>query len=465
VPLLLTDHISIAVKERWKHVYRCSKTYYEKQSGFAEFCFRCSKWISSEIDWEAHCQDHIDNLDVPFRCDPVTFRHAVACAGYCSRCLGGESLPAAVRMKQFQDRTSWQRHISECILDYVKSLDIKDSIRCPHLLCSAVLYSESDLWHHLEDIHSTHKPNTGKKRQSKGKEDEDEQVKVLNATKRKRPRLQGKLEDEDSKVPGGRKSAPKGRSKDLLGHMFVNVSAMDFDPGPAEIVEMAVVSSGSSCRSTPDNSVWDKHDDCYSTDTSLSSLPGDILEAVPQTGEGCHSPWTIPLGGTTVDPFGDAEPWNVDANADAISSPISSQEDRVLSGPDTPPLYLEDVANQALSSDMNEDMANFSRAGSPATVPDLPLDLMPTSQSLITLGSPRISTPNSESHGTISEQSSVQLTGLPGDAGTRDSVSSRKGVPIEAKKPRITFRIGPPKTETKRKIVLRLSRPRLTSEV
>jgi hypothetical protein len=42
-PLLLTERVSIVVKERWKHVYRCSKDYYGKQSGFAEFCFRCSR--------------------------------------------------------------------------------------------------------------------------------------------------------------------------------------------------------------------------------------------------------------------------------------------------------------------------------------------------------------------------------------------------------------------------------------
>ncbi|KAH6667430.1 hypothetical protein B0J14DRAFT_489712 [Halenospora varia] len=116
VPTCGQEMKDIVVQERWKHVYRCSKDYHEKQSGFAEFCFRCSRWITSETDWEAHCQDHIDNLDVPFRCEPVTFRHA-------------------------------------------------DSIPCPHLLCAVVLHSESGLWNHLGDIHSTHKPDAGKKRQ------------------------------------------------------------------------------------------------------------------------------------------------------------------------------------------------------------------------------------------------------------------------------------------------------------
>ncbi|KAG9244994.1 hypothetical protein BJ878DRAFT_420194 [Calycina marina] len=116
VPTCGQEMKDIVVQERWKHVYRCSKDYHEKQSGFAEFCFQCSRWITTETDWEAHCQDHIDNLDVPFRCEPVTFRHA-------------------------------------------------DSVPCPNLPCAKVLHSESDLWHHLGDIHSTHKPDVRKKRQ------------------------------------------------------------------------------------------------------------------------------------------------------------------------------------------------------------------------------------------------------------------------------------------------------------
>jgi hypothetical protein len=348
-------------------VYWCSKDYYEKQSGFAEFCFRCSRWITSETDWEAHCQDRIDNLDVPFRCEPVTFCHAVACAGYCSGCLRKKWLPAAVRIRQFRDRTSWQRHISDCIPEYVESLDSKDSIPCPHLLCTVVLYSESDLWNHLGDIHSTHKPDARKKRQRQQEEGDDERAETSGAARTKRPRLQGKLEDKDCKVPGGQKSAPKGRSKDPLGHTFVNISAMDFDLCPADGVEMATVSSGSSSRrSTPVGSVWDNHDDCSSTDTSLSSLSDDILEAVPQAREDCPSPWTTPLEAATVDLLGDSEPWNFDAIADAISSPISSQEDWVLSGPDTPPSYLSSIPMELVDPELRDALPS-STSSLPAT--------------------------------------------------------------------------------------------------
>lgn len=43
---------------------------------------------------------------------------------------------------------------------------------------------------------------------------------MLGAAKRKRPWLQRKLEDKDSKVLSGWKSGPKGRSKDPLGYML-----------------------------------------------------------------------------------------------------------------------------------------------------------------------------------------------------------------------------------------------------
>ncbi|KAN0101619.1 Protein of unknown function (DUF3435) domain containing protein [Hyaloscypha variabilis] len=275
------------IRGRWKHVYQCSKNYHEKQSGFAEFCFRCSQWILSEIDWEAHCQGHIDNLDLPFRCDPVTFRNATACAGYCIGCLAKRWLPAAKRLYQYPERPSWQEHISGCIPDYIARLPDKGSIPCPHLLCRVSLHSESDLWHHLEDIHSTPKPDVGKKRQRQ--REENEQAKRQSGAKTKRPRLQGKLEDGDSKAPFVRKSAPKGRSKDV----FVNMSTTDFDPSLADVVKMEA-SRSSSCDSTLDDSVWDQHDDRHGTNTSLLSLSDGILETFPQTGEGCDSPWITP---------------------------------------------------------------------------------------------------------------------------------------------------------------------------
>ncbi|KAF2793861.1 hypothetical protein K505DRAFT_35030 [Melanomma pulvis-pyrius CBS 109.77] len=258
-------------------------------------------------------------------------------------------------MKQFPDRTSWQRHFFVCIPKYIKSIDSKDSIPCPHLLCPAVLHSESDLWHHLGDIHSTDKPDAGKKRQRQREEGDNQEAETSGAVITKRRRLPGKLEDCESKVPGGRKSAPKDCSKDPLGHTFVKISAMDFDPCPADGVEIVAMSSGSSSRrSTPVGNVQYNYDDCYSTDTSLSSLSDNILEAVPQTGEECRSPWTTPLEAATIDLLGDSEPWNFDAIADAISSSIESQEDWNLFGPETPPSYLTSILMELVDPELRD---------------------------------------------------------------------------------------------------------------
>jgi hypothetical protein len=107
------------------------------------------------------------------------------------------------------------------------------------------------LWHHLGDIHSTHRPDAGKKRQSQREKGEDGRVEISGAAKKKQHRLKGKLEDKDCILLGGQKSAPKGRSKDPLGHTFVNISTMDFDPCPADGVEMAVVSRWLWCLVVP----------------------------------------------------------------------------------------------------------------------------------------------------------------------------------------------------------------------
>ncbi|KAH6881106.1 hypothetical protein B0T10DRAFT_531651 [Thelonectria olida] len=77
----------------WKHIYRCYEAFHKKLSGFARFCFICSKWWTSKSDWLNDSQSHIDSCNVPFRCDPVTFRHATACAGYCPAHLGRADLP------------------------------------------------------------------------------------------------------------------------------------------------------------------------------------------------------------------------------------------------------------------------------------------------------------------------------------------------------------------------------------
>jgi hypothetical protein len=78
------------------------------------------------------------------------------------------------------------------------------------------------------------------------------------------------LEDRDFKTPVSRKSAPKGRSEDSLGHTFLNVSAMDFDPSSAD-------GGRESGISTPDL-VTDRKES--GTSTPLSSVCNDTFNNI-----------------------------------------------------------------------------------------------------------------------------------------------------------------------------------------
>ncbi|KAK5988066.1 hypothetical protein PT974_12203 [Cladobotryum mycophilum] len=113
------------------------------------------EWVASKDEWQAHCQAHINQRDVPWRCDPVTFRHATACAGYCPVCLGNAHFPAYKRLKQYPDRAVWKKHISHCISVYIHQLTkTSEYLHCPHWLCDFTSNSKDELWYHLGDIHS-----------------------------------------------------------------------------------------------------------------------------------------------------------------------------------------------------------------------------------------------------------------------------------------------------------------------
>ncbi|KAK0636608.1 hypothetical protein B0T17DRAFT_85569 [Bombardia bombarda] len=45
----------------WKHIYDCYKTDRIAEHGFAELCFHCHNWIFDELEWEHHCQAHLDS--------------------------------------------------------------------------------------------------------------------------------------------------------------------------------------------------------------------------------------------------------------------------------------------------------------------------------------------------------------------------------------------------------------------
>jgi hypothetical protein len=121
----------------------------------------------------------------------------------------------------------------------------------------------------VQHIHSTYKPDAGKKRHRQRGECEDGSIETSGAAERKRPRLQRKLKDRDFKVRADWKSVLKGRSGDSFSPTFVSVSAMDFDPSPDDDKRESGIStpelatdgkeSGTStplssvCNNTPDN--------------------------------------------------------------------------------------------------------------------------------------------------------------------------------------------------------------------
>jgi hypothetical protein len=119
-----------------------------------------------------------------------------------------------------------------------------------------VAHLEEDLWYYSGDIHNTPKPGAGKKHKREYKEGENKRAKTQSAAKIKRPWLQGKLEDGDSKALYSRKLAPKNRSKEPFNCKFVNILTIDFNPSLVDATKREVVGSSSSLYgSTSDDSV------------------------------------------------------------------------------------------------------------------------------------------------------------------------------------------------------------------
>ncbi|KAK5188900.1 hypothetical protein LTR47_010867 [Exophiala xenobiotica] len=105
-----------------------------------------------------------------------------------------------------------------------------------------------------------------------------------------------------SKLRPSRKSGPKRHtSEDTDDRKFVNTSALNFDPNhPGGIQTLSVISSSTSRRASQADSVWDAGDDCFSIDSSLSSLSSGLFEAMPETRKDCPSPWATPSEAAAV---------------------------------------------------------------------------------------------------------------------------------------------------------------------
>lgn len=158
-----------------------------------------------------------------------------------------------------------------------------------------VLFSESGLEHHLGDIHSTPKPHRAQKRQYSPDQNLNYELEPHDAARRKRPRPLAWLEGPASKLRPSRKSGPKRHtSEDTDDHRFIYISALNFDPeSPHGIQTLSVIGSSTSRSTSQADDVWDAGDDCFSVDSSLSSLPSGLFEAIPEAREDCPSPWSV----------------------------------------------------------------------------------------------------------------------------------------------------------------------------
>jgi hypothetical protein len=227
------------------------------------FCFQCSAWVTSKTDWERHCQDHLDKLETPLRCDPVTFRYASACAGYCPCCLRDSTLSAAERMRQFPNRALWLQHVQKHPLD----IDFSKPVPCPHPLCTEPFLFQSlqDLLEHLQDCHSIPISRSGQKRKFEAEGQSDTQKGKSDIVKRKRPQRQAMphtaiLDPKpDQRGCNEIKSKP---SSGTLNYDFVNYSAADLNSSSSDVTRSSTIVSTSSSRdvtrhSTPVSSIDD----------------------------------------------------------------------------------------------------------------------------------------------------------------------------------------------------------------
>ena len=286
-------------RDRWAHVYNCVKQDLTQIHSFSEFCFHCSSWITSAAGWDEHCQRHIDELDLPHRCDPVRFRHAISRAGYCPRCLGDQSISASKRMRQFADSNSWKRHISMCIQAYVSEFSQHSSVACPHPICSAAPASK-DLWHHLSDYHSTHQPGIGMKRRRVDGDDEVKTDTIDDISINRRAKKPRRLIDTNlGQNKSTRLLSTTKRQSPAAVQKFINFSQLDFvkDVGmlslaPSEITPFSR-SGNVSIRDTTSPSA---------ANTPLSSARSTPQQTSPWESDGCSSHATEPSDTTTPDP-------------------------------------------------------------------------------------------------------------------------------------------------------------------
>ncbi len=329
---LITNRcLSSVTGNPWKHVFDCYRKSHLDASGFAHFCFHCSKWFTSKQDSVSDCHAHIRKHDIPFRCNPVTFRQATACAGYCPVHLGRTDLPADERMTQYPDLTAWKKHISRCIPEYIEEHDA-NSLSCPHPLCPVLGLPVKDLWRHLENVHSVAEPAALGKRKADPADDQDiegpPEIKIRRIAvnvSQGHTRVPKNF-PEDASSPGPARSLSSGLGPDIpqIAGTALSISSSDFSY------------TGSDSRD---------HSSCSTASTPLSS-PLDPGDMVGFRGD-CCSPWSTRWDSASKECFSSVDPTILNMPFDpALSTVVSSLLDPALRTDTPAPESSQSTANE-----------------------------------------------------------------------------------------------------------------------
>lgn len=136
--------------ERWKHIYKCLKKNLQKQHGFSSLCFICRQWFTDKMEFELHCQYHLDNPEtVPIQYGFLQLCGMLASPGYSPRLLGDDTLSAVDRIKPFLNPQSLSREMDR----HYKSLGVDKPVRCKTPHCNLEFDSILELQHHYQDFH------------------------------------------------------------------------------------------------------------------------------------------------------------------------------------------------------------------------------------------------------------------------------------------------------------------------
>jgi hypothetical protein len=146
----------VHVTKKWIHIYDYYKAKQQRQLGFAELCFHCEEWVTSEESWREHCQLHLNEIqNLPVQCSPLSWRYTLATAGYCLFCLYDGLKSATERFDQFTVKREWWNHVQEHLQHLEEWVKFNGDfvITCPDPRCGLAFKSTIDLRLHCQDVH------------------------------------------------------------------------------------------------------------------------------------------------------------------------------------------------------------------------------------------------------------------------------------------------------------------------